>query len=418
MYLKIRTNFEYLAKYFFIFIMLADTGFLLLINLSAQNQRMIGGLSVVIAFGFLVYIFMKPSFHEKALLHNRFLIMFLVYNIVAMIIHWIYAMVTYSIPWFNVFMAGHSYFSLIIVPVFLLVFYEWNNSFDKVLMVVAYVGVICACIVIFSGVCIDIGLPVLFKGISFGYRNGHARIAYSSISYFAIFYFGDKILNLQTDKKMKIRYLFYVLLMLGGMVIYVSTRIMIISVACALVGALLLSDIGNRKKIVIIVLGVFLVFAGNVFQTMINSFSLDSDKGASTLARLMALEYYKGLFLEKPFIGIGLVSPIRDDLVSLIYGPIGVFAFTDLGFLGGLYRFGIIGVPVFVAPIIRMAFISTRMLLSKCKYSTLCISVTIFLVVNQISLNYLDFGRNIVSSFYWALLEFIYFKEYYSKKYL
>lgn len=409
MYIKIKIDLNTIVKFFIFFILLADARFLYLIPLTSKYVRLIEGSSFIFSFALVTYFLMKRSLYEKALKNYRFLQLYLIYSIIVMILHWVYAVHTYSIPLFNAFTAGHSYFSLVMVPIYLYAFEENSNLLEKMMKTLAIIGAIGAIIVIFTGVCADNGLPVLFKLVSYGQRDGHARIAYEPASLFSILYFGDRFLSESKRKKI---YGFYFLISLIGLVYYVNTRIMIISYGCAIGAMVLISNIGIKKKalivgIAIVVAGFVAVNAGNVFDT----FSVESDKGSSTLARLVAIEHFTGYFMSNPIFAIGLAAPVRDDLEVVLHGPTGIAALEDLGILGGVFRLGIIGVFIFILPLARMLYISWRMYLDKNRYSILFVGIIVNLIVSQVSLNYLDVGRSVLISFYWAAMEYVYLGE-------
>ena len=90
------------------------------------------------------------------------------------------------------------------------------------------------------------------------------------------------------------------------------------------------------------------------------------------------------------------------------------YYFDDLGLLGGLLHFGLLGIILHIVPLARMLFIAFKLLKQKRTESVWALGAITYIVVSQISLNYLDYHRTVVVPLYWALFEILYANVDYS----
>lgn len=160
--------------------------------------------------------------------------------------------------------------------------------------------------------------------------------------------------------------------------------------------------------ILIVFLGVF--FGLGLHHEVINSFSIDpsvNDSAASSIARLNSIAYFTGFFWEHPLLGMGWVRPVGDYLTSIAYGPTHTAYLDDLGFLGQVFRMGILGAMFYVILIIRLAYIHFRLPKSS-KYKTLVLGILVFIVISAGTLNCFDGQRILGTAFFMAIVEKIY----------
>jgi hypothetical protein len=153
------------------------------------------------------------------------------------------------------------------------------------------------------------------------------------------------------------------------------------------------------------------VFFGlGLHHEIINSFSTDptvNDAANSSIARLNSIAYFNGFFLERPLLGMGWVRPVGDYLTSIAYGPTHTAYLDDLGFLGQVFRMGILGAMFYVLLIARFAYIYFRLPKSS-KYKTLVLGILVFIIISAGTLNCFDGQRILGTAFFMAIVEKIY----------
>ncbi len=160
--------------------------------------------------------------------------------------------------------------------------------------------------------------------------------------------------------------------------------------------------------IIIVFTGIF--FGLGLHHEIINSFSIDptvNDAAASSIARLNSIAYFTGFFLERPLLGMGWVRPVGDYLTSIAYGPTHTAYLDDLGFLGQVFRMGILGAMFYVLLIARFAYIYFRLPKSS-KYKTLVLGILVFIIISAGTLNCFDGQRILGTAFFMAIVEKIY----------
>lgn len=89
-------------------------------------------------------------------------------------------------------------------------------------------------------------------------------------------------------------------------------------------------------------------------SNFIDSFSSKGLYAGSTTARKTAIVYYADLFYQNPICGVGALWSGCAKTLSVLRGPIGNSYLEDLGILGGIFKFGIIGLLLYLMMLIRM----------------------------------------------------------------
>ncbi len=414
MYIRIRKDFEFWLKAFLYFWIIADGIFFYVLPFykysGSMPPRAVMG---VIPYAIFAYIMMVGKYKDRAIDKYKFVSIYILMSIIISIIIILYSIITYNQSFIAVFTAGHYYFSLISVSGYLLLFEIDENEFYKMLRIVAIFGAINTMIVLFCALSADFGVPIIFKGFtSIGFRDGHTRAAYRAMSYYSFIYYFANVLR--KDCKARLIKVLYLGIGLFGMVYVVNTRIVIISMAVALTCILVLNTerkvIKYLSYVVIVVLVIYAIFS-NQIDTIFSSFSVDSELGGSTLARIIAIDYFSTFTKDNPLFGMGIVYPSTPELRLIFSGPTGTSYFDDLGIMGGYFRLGLLGMFVIIVPLLRMLYLTFKIYRNKLPYSSLFVGIMAYILVSQVSLNYLDFQRAIIASFYWAIMEFYYRKK-------
>lgn len=172
----------------------------------------------------------------------------------------------------------------------------------------------------------------------------------------------------------------------------------------------------DRKKLIQIVLLVvlaFMFFKLGFFEDLIQSFSTDASvnrNAASSIARVNAAKYFYEYLAKNPLMGMGWVRPKNAYLRLIFSGPDGTAFFDDLGFLGQVFRQGILGAIIYVAIVLRLLYM-LKNIKKESLNRTLIIGIIVFIITSGISLNCLDGQRILGTAFFIALSEKIFEME-------
>lgn len=99
----------------------------------------------------------------------------------------------------------------------------------------------------------------------------------------------------------------------------------------------------NRKKIIGLFFFAFIISYGVVYlPSIINGIQILAED-ASFAYRLGAIEFYLGQLKDHPLLGMGLIGATNNALGDLLYGPLNRFYRVDVGIVGFVNGFGIIG---------------------------------------------------------------------------
>ena len=414
MYIRIRRDFEFWVKVFCYFWIIADGIFFYVLPFYKYSKSMPPrAVMALIPYAIFLYMLLIRRHKEKVIDKYKFVTGYIFVSIVISIIIISYSILTYNQSFRAVFLAGHNYFSLIGVAAYLFLFETDEKEFDGMVRMVAIFGAINTLIVLFCALSSDFGIPLIFQGFtSIGFRDGHTRAAYRTMSYYSFIYYFTNVLK--KDCKARMAKIAYLCIGFFGMVYVVNTRIVIISMAVALACILVLNTERKAVKYLsyffIVILVIYAIFS-NQIDSVFSSFSVDSELGGSTLARLIAIDYFSTYTRANPLIGMGIVYPSTPELKLIFSGPTGTSYFDDLGIMGGFFRIGILGLIVIIIPLLRMIYITYKVYINKLPYNSLFVGIMAYILVSQVSLNYLDFQRAIIASFYWAIMEFYYRKK-------
>ena len=152
--------------------------------------------------------------------------------------------------------------------------------------------------------------------------------------------------------------------------------------------------------IVVSIVGAF-VFSDSV-NTTVTSY-LYSDAGF--MMRLRAIEHYMNQFAQYPILGIGLISSSQDiSGWQLLYGSEGRFFRGDVGVIGLLNEFGILGL-LWVVVFFLKTFKEIKGMHDLA--SQICRCLLWFLLISMINLSFMDNNRCMYIFFAFAFIECI-----------
>ncbi len=236
-------------------------------------------------------------------------------------------------------------------------------------------------------------------------RDYGIRIGLGSIANIMILY---NFYIIITRKKKKLFSYIQLALGLYCSVVVQQTRMYIITVILSMIIMFAYSGSVTSKKIrrgVLLLVGVIML-SGNVIQNYVGSFSIISDKGSSTVARLGAIEYYMSIFMKNPLFGFGFTSN------SAIRNGGAGYDMTDVGFVGLLAQVGLFSIILYIFIFVRMTYILYKM--KKMQYIDLSYSYMVglytFALFTSGSLIMTNHGRAMTIPFLLAIYEFKYYK--------
>lgn len=406
LYLKISTDYKAFIKALLLITIFIDALFFFLFSydiLSIRIYRMYIGL--ISFFGF-VFFNSKNEFNEciKKYSHIKY---FLFYAVIVMITESLYSILIYKENIYDVTWASTHFLLLFLLPI--LIFYFENDKNDKSFRHLMILG-ICSALLNFLAVSFEeLGIPHILLGVpSMGSRYGHARLGITNIGTMATIYLFSKIIE-EKSKKKKITMLVILGFILVAFVFFQATRMANIGLAAAYILMLLCYRNDKNKKIIYLLIVIVAVCAIVVnSDTIFGSFSVDSEQGASTVARLMGIAYFREILKENPLMGMGLIRPRNSMLLEIWSGPYGTFYLDDLGTMGGIFETGIIGSLLYLFPLLRMIYVSYRLYKVKESHYVFAVGMTMYYFVSQMSLSYLSQSRVIGMVIVWAYLEVLY----------
>ncbi len=360
---------------------------------------------------FMLMLFSKVG--REYLNRGRFVTSVLIYTVLVVIITAVYSMRTYSESVLDIFIASFHFFILFATPLLFYLFQRSEKTMHNLLKVLVFLGVASSLVAILQGVCSQLHIRFLLPGsYQFGgYRYGRIRLSPTNLARFSALYLTYKFI---AEREKRLLTGMCASVGLFSIIYYGSTRMDMIAFAVCI--AMMLYFAGSKKKVysVLLILAVVVFLSMGYASVILESFSESGENGASTTARMGAIQYFLTYFKKNPLLGMGYVVPRSPSLTRIWSGPYGVYYFDDLGLMGGLFHYGIMGIVINVLPLARLVYIAVKLLIMKRSEGIWAIGVITYILVSQISLNYLDYQRTLIFPLYWALFEVLYINESYT----
>lgn len=176
-------------------------------------------------------------------------------------------------------------------------------------------------------------------------------------------------------------------------------------------------SIDKKNNIVFIRVSIFLMVLGAVifgfFDNILELFSISGTYGTSSLHRLGTLYHYYDLMVQKKAIfGIGLIDTAvkaADEYMLLGIGRDGVsyyYYIDDIGILGGIVRFGVMSLIVYVPLFVQAVRVFIRHKKGNTKYVPFLAGVCTYLLLSCTVLNIFDSQRALDTPFYLAFISY------------
>lgn len=160
-------------------------------------------------------------------------------------------------------------------------------------------------------------------------------------------------------------------------------------------------------KYLVLILGIVFIITSGIFKRFIDTFSLGSSMGGSTRLRIEAFQYYLSYFKNNIITGIGFLDNSNAVTLAILRGPSGNRYLDDLGIIGFIFQFGLLGliILVFIYRRIICIFLSVK---DNDKKTLLCGLIILFTCMNFMSACPFDGNRMIIVPFMLAIFEYIY----------
>lgn len=290
---------------------------------------------------------------------------------------------------------------LLIYP--LIYIYSYNKGLLSIAKIITFFTIISLVMksliwLLFNNYGIDIMHYVLYEFGDEWMRDGNQRIpstCFSGILFVVMLY----LLDSNNSIFIKIFSIIIIMFNIWYANFVFAARSQIITFIICLIIYVLFNNISKMKKVFLIILlfGISIyIINTDEFQLFIEGLSIDT---YSIEIRFIAFDYYFNLFKDNYFLGISL--SINENLIS---GSEERFFLSDMGNIGNLLSYGILGYIILILPFIRMIYISIKFKNNKMIYlRILLIYIVLFsLMSNDIYSKYYIFGL----PFIWSIFEY------------
>lgn len=340
-----------IIKFSILLLLLFEVRFFYIINLPLNlddfntywDKTLIASMAIFITL--VIFIFRKSIEKSRPAIQSLFLT-----------IIWAIEVISTSLRYNQGLMSSFrgSNFLLMILLYFILSYFlkseEDYNYFNNIIATISLITSSVFCIQAFiynSGGALF--LKIYELGNSIPMRNNTIRLTQPStiISFAIIISFSRIMKKKYSSNIIKMIDIFNVVISLIYLEYVCQTRALLLAVIGSMVFMLFAKPLKRKKlKPLYMMLLVFLLillitssFAGEFYQ----SFSNASDAG-SVFARQEAISYYGDLFLNSPILGFGVINAAENNqLFYILHGKQGYLNSTDIGILGFIFQYGIVG---------------------------------------------------------------------------
>ena len=242
--------------------------------------------------------------------------------------------------------------------------------------------------------------------------NGFMRINLYDYGSVMILYNFCKLYSFSSSRIKKIVHFIFFIMGLFSLIFVGQTRGFYVSILGCLLIIILYSGRNQHNRFVrnmfLISIGVLIVLSSGMIPSVFSSFDLVGEHGMSTSYRMYGYNYYWNYFLNHPIFGMGFA--FGGNYPSIVRGPMGWAASTDVGFVGQLGKIGIFIVPIYVGMCSRLLYIIVKMrnIISRNEW-VLYLSMFFYVILTSFSLIVLDYDRCLFYSSIIALFEYKYY---------
>ncbi|GEM_PF-2507131 len=372
---------------------------------------------VIIITVFSIIVSTKKMYKIKQFKFNRIMVLFIVMFISEIILSYI----NYHQGFKNILMS--SYYFLIILFYYILMFYiKKIGSIGFIKKVIISFSLILSIIFIIQSIKYNAGGVYFLKTTVFDmkdlpFRNGNIRLTFAStlISLGIILSFSEVLKGKKIIEGNNLLNVVSFFFSSYYLLFVCQTRILIICEVISIIIMILFKAQNNflKKSLILMltVLAIAYISNLNTTQMFFASFN-DPVNKVSNMYRLEALNYYIQIIKENMFFGMGFVRPLEGtDAFTLVHGYQGYLYTTDVGIVGLVSIFGLLGASWFIGIIIKLFYMLLR--LKKYKdavYYIELIGIITFLIFTSATIIVTDPQRIILLPVIMVIFEYYYLK--------
>ena len=364
----------------------------------------------VIIISFMICIYLLPNMFSLVLYKCKFINCYMVMVFVSYVILFVHSIFQYPMQGIKETLnAGISYLALFLVyPIYIFLIAEKNDkSIYRILDLLAIIRYI---LILIQYITYESGI-LIFPEEMIRTRNDRLRIGLHFYGNFMILYNFYKI---YLTKEKSLFRLFLTLVGILELILIQQTRAYtLVVLICILIMILFQKNTKNKllKKGVIVVLIATILFQTNIGSNFIQSLSSTGEEAGSTIGRQYSMAYYLSMF--KSHFPLGLGFPNVDKYGQILNHKFQFYTtyIDDVGIIGQLGIWGLLIIPIFIVPMIRMIYVIVKLKKQKlydvAKWYGI---VFIYIIATSGTLMVLDSYRIMLFSIIIALIEFENFK--------
>lgn len=230
-------------------------------------------------------------------------------------------------------------------------------------------------------------------------RAGFLRAGVGSefVALSIIIMFAEFLQTYRKKKRFDIKLIIWMGIFSVYFVLFICIRAAILAIFLSCLVLVFIGTDSRKLKLGILLLGVLggaLILQSSVFDKYMQIDKIEG--GGSITGRLAMYAYYFNGFMQHPIMGQGFIKPINSALTTLLYGPYGFYYLEDVGIVGCLFTFGLVGVFLFLTFITKgmktiISGYKDRSIFS----DSVVLGVFMFLVFTMPTLFLFDYARNL-----------------------
>ncbi len=360
--------------------------------------------SIIVSYILCILCFSKTFM--KVLHNDKYLNVYLLLTIMSFVFLFGYSLIQYPAQNFKETMNTASpYLALLLVyPIYI---YISVKDDDKALYNILEVfSLIIYFLILIQFITYKKGI-MIFPEESIRMRNGSIRIGLHFYGNFMILY---NFYQIYYRKNKSILRILLFLIGIFELIFIQQTRAYTLVILVNILAMILLEkNTKNKllKKIIIVALVAGIILQTDIVANFIQSLSTTGEEAGSTIGRQYSITYYLSMF--KTHFPFGMGFPNNDKYGYILHHQVKNFTtYTDdVGFIGQLGIWGLLLIPIFIVPIIRMIKIIIR-LKKQGYYDSFvwCTTMLLYIIITSGTLMILDSYRIMLMPIIVALTEF------------
>lgn len=320
--------------------------------------------------------------------------------------------ILYNQSMFSMTQCADYLFMPFTVIVFLIAFTQ-KNGFHKIMQMIFWFVFICQIVIFIQGILyFGTGIQFCFgmrETATLELRAGVLRSARYSVNFIGIGYALNNLVN--TNKLLVKRNMNILMLTISSvnLLFFNGFRTIVLSTFAMMTIIVFCSKkIGLRKKVLLFVLIIIVLFGFDVLNKFINSFSMTGELSGSTSVRMGSFSFYWDRVKNNPILGYGMIRPYSPKTWKL-FGGLRGYVVTDAGIVGALSEIGFLGVMLYVILFIRGIYITTKVKTDSNR--PFLIGILLYILISAPSMFIIQISRCLAVPICMAIFEYVYFSS-------